>query len=108
MFKEENRTLGVGSLALVLAAIGIAWGFTFFGVCLGDIALGFAGIKAWSNGSSGVHYAAFYSLIFFASAFVVGITHKDDLGSYVGRVITVAFGSMVAFCALVVIFTMGL
>jgi hypothetical protein len=54
----SRKFVGVGTLSLLLSVIGIAWSFSFHGFCLGDIVLNSIGVKAWSHGDSGTHYAA--------------------------------------------------
>jgi len=82
---------------LLLTVIGVVWGFTFRGVCVGDNILNALGIKAWSNGDAGTHYTVYYSLIFFAPAFVLGLKHKKDFGATSGMMIAALVGAVLVF-----------
>ena len=86
---------GIGSFSLLLTAIGIAWAFSFRGICIGDIVLDFIGINAWSNGNSGTHYTVYYSLAFFIPAFLLGLKRKNDFGAKVGMVISAIIGAFI-------------
>ena len=103
MLKTEHKAVGLGSLALLLALMGIAWGITLHGVCLGDYVLNLVGLRTWSIGNPTTHVTVFYSLIFFALSFVFGITHKDDYGSLVGRALSLSFGVFILFAFLMMI-----
>ncbi|QSZ27591.1 hypothetical protein ACETAC_01355 [Aceticella autotrophica] len=61
----------------MLVLIGIIWGFsTSNGFCIGDTVLNTIGLKTWSNGSNGVHFTVFYSLIFIILLFYWDVNIK--------------------------------
>ena len=96
----KKRKLGLGSLTLPLLLMGVIWAVTFNSICIGDIVLNSVGLKAWSNGESGVHYTIFYSLIFFVPSFWFGKKFNEDFGAKAGRIATVAIGVVIVFSAI--------
>jgi len=88
----KKKKLGLGTLSLLLAATGVAWGFTFNGYCLGDEALRLVGLPAWSGGNTRTHYTVYYSLAFFVPAFLLGLRNKSDFGSLTGRALSAILG----------------
>ncbi len=94
------RRIGLGTISLLLIIVGILLSLSFGGfrgVCLGDNVLGYLGLKAWSNGTDGIHLTVYYSLIFFLSAFIVAVKNKNDLGAGVGKIISLIIGSVLVF-----------
>ena len=87
-----RRAFGMGTLSLPLVVLSIVWSFTLFGVCAGDNILNMLGLRAWSNGDSGIHFTVYYSLVFFVSAFFLGTKYKNDFGAKTGRVISAIIG----------------
>lgn len=86
---KASKKLGLGSLSLLLCAIGIL--FVFFSRDYGDygdILLEFIGLNSWSNGNSGIHYTIFYSLIFFIPSFILGYKFKNNLGAMLGKIVS--------------------
>ena len=80
MNKINNKTW-FGLLSLLLFIIGVLFSVSFGNKpCYGDIILKFIGLKPWSNVSTGLHYTAFYSLIFFIPSFILGYKFKETLG----------------------------
>jgi len=77
--------LGIGTLSIPLTLFGVLFGFKIGDFCLGDNILNFFGLSSWSNGTNGIHYTVFYSLIFFVAAFLVAIKWKADYGAILGR-----------------------
>lgn len=75
----KRRKLGIGSLAFVLMALGILTAFTFKGQCIGDAVLNAIGLRAWSEGTQGIHYTVFYSLIFFVPSAAIASVHREHL-----------------------------
>lgn len=75
----KRKRLGIGSLAFVLMALGVLIAFTFKGRCIGDAVLDAVGLRAWSEGSRGVHYTVFYSLIFFVPSVAIASVHREHL-----------------------------
>ena len=90
----KRRSFGLGTLSLLLTAMGIAWGFTFNDMCIGDIVLSFIGLKAWSNGNTGIHYTIWYSLIFLIPAFLLGQKYKNHFGATAGKIISATIGTV--------------
>jgi len=80
--------------------MGIVWGFTLFGVCIGDNILNLLGLKAWSNGDTGIHLTAYYSLVFFIPAFLLGMKYKNNYGAKVGKYISAIVGSILILSTL--------
>lgn len=70
---ESNKKMVVGLITIFLWIAGILFAWTFKnGVCYGDNILHFLKLTSWSNGTSGIHYTVFYSLLFFIPAFMLG------------------------------------
>lgn len=103
-----KKTIGVGSLSLLLAVLALLWSYSVFGFCLGDKILTALNLPAWSeNGAeqtantvsivplaqsgSGVHYTVFYALIFLLPALAIGIKFKGDLFAAVGKWLSALF-----------------
>lgn len=58
----KKKIIGISFFVLII----FAWSFSFEtpnSVSFGDIVLKKIGLKAWSNGTQGLHYTAIYSLI---------------------------------------------
>jgi len=78
--RQFNKKIGIGSTSLLLCVLGILFSFSFGDKgCYGDLILEFLGLKAWSNGNSGLHLTIFYSLIFFIPFIVLGVKYKKNL-----------------------------
>ena len=74
----------------MLYIIGILFVGSSYGnnICYGDKTLKFIGLTSWSNGNSGTHYTALYSLMFFIPSAIVGYKFKDNLGATLGKVLS--------------------
>jgi hypothetical protein len=93
-----KKKIGVGTLSFVLFITGLIWVITLKdSVCLGDIVLNSIGLKAWSNGRSGTHYAVFYSLIFFIPSFVIGLKFSNDTLAKFGKTGSIVLTCFIAF-----------
>lgn len=82
-----KKKLGKGSVSLLLIVLALVWDCSLpvlGGKCLGDLVLTALGLPTWSNGTTGLHFTFFLSLILFIPAFVVGIRNKDDLFARAG------------------------
>ena len=95
-----HRNFGLGTLSIAFTVMGIIWGFTFFNVCVGDNILSILGLKAWSNGDTGTHFTAFYSLIFLLPAFWLGMKYKNDFGAKIGKIISATIGIILVLSTL--------
>jgi hypothetical protein len=71
------KKLGIGTLSFALFLLAVLWSFSFYGFCMGDIVLDFLQLKSWSNGSSGIHYTIFYSILFLAPAVLIGARYPQ-------------------------------
>jgi hypothetical protein len=91
----QRRTFGIGTLSLPIIVMGIVWGFTFYGVCVGDNILNYIGLKAWTNGDTGIHLTVYYSLIFYICAFAIAVKYKNDIGAKLGKIISMVIGSII-------------
>lgn len=92
-----NKKIGVGTLSFILLIVGLVWGFTWnHSFCLGDFVLNAIGLKSWSNGNSGTHYAVLYSLFFLVPSAVIGIKFPDSRLAKFGK-----SGSIVLACFIV-------
>ena len=92
-----KKKIGVGTLSFILFIIGLIWDITLkYSFCLGDIVLNSIGLKAWSSGSSGTHYAVFYSLIFLIPSAVIRMKFPDNMLAKFGK-----SGSIVLACFIV-------
>lgn len=89
VLRQFNKKIGIGSISLLLCVLGILFSRSFGNkVCYGDLILGFLGLKAWSNGNSGLHYTVFYSLIFFIPSIILGIKFKNHFGATLGKIVS--------------------
>jgi len=95
-----KRAYGIGTLSLPLALIGVAWGFTLYGVCMGDSILGAIGLRAWSHGNSGIHLTVFYSLIFLIPAFMLGKKYSENFGAKTGKTVSGAIAVFLILSAM--------
>jgi len=86
-----KRNIGIGTISLPLALIGLVWSFEIHGFCLGDIVLNSVGLRAWTNVDTGLHLTVFYSLIFFIPALLVSYRYKENFGSKTGRIVSIIF-----------------
>ena len=104
-----KKTLGKGSISLLLVVLALAWCCNLpilNGKCLGDIALNFLGLSTWSNGTPGLHITIFWSLLLLIPAFFIAIRNKKDLfaksAMWISGVLCVG---MVVIGAAILIFT---
>ncbi len=92
--------MGVGSLSIVFLLIGLISSISFGEFCLGDMVLQYFNIKSWSNGNSGLHYTAFYSLIFYIISIIISSFRIDNFGARASRRISIFLIIMFAFISL--------
>lgn len=65
-------------LSFVLIAFALIFGGTWWGFCLGDNIFTFMGLSPWSDGTSGTHYVALFSLVpLFAGIFLLVSSKKN-------------------------------
>jgi len=103
MSNVKNR-IGLGSASPVLSVMGILFAFSFGDrVCYGDLILDFAGLKPWSDGSFGVHYTIFYSLIFFVPALIFSWMFKDNLGAKSGKISSIIMISIILLMSCMIV-----
>ena len=77
--------MGLGSISLLLFILGLLFSFSFgTQEAIGDHILRFIGLSPWSNGSSGLHYTIFYSLIFYVPGLIIGYRFKSNWGAKLG------------------------
>ncbi len=89
MLKQNNRKIWLGCISLLLSIMGILFTFSFGkNLCYGDIIFKYIGLKAWSNGNSGLHYTVFFSLIFFIPSFILGYKLKNNFVAKIGKIIS--------------------
>ena len=93
--KIRNKELGIGTISLALCMAGILFSFSFRYVSIGDYILNGIGLNSWSNGNHGIHYTIFYSLIFFIPSFLIGLKHKENYGSKIGRNVSAIIGIII-------------
>ena len=86
-----KQKLGIGTISLPLALIGLVWSLEIYGFCLGDIVLNSIGLRAWTKIDTGIHLTVFYSLLFFIPALIVGFMYKESFGSKAGRIASIIF-----------------
>lgn len=85
-----KKKIGLGTISLLLSFLGLLFSFSFGNKrCFGDVFLEFLGLRAWSNGNSGLHYTIFYSLIFFIPSIILGIKFRNNIGATIGKTISV-------------------
>ena len=90
-----KKKLGKGSLSLLLVILALLWSCNiaiYDNFCLSDCFLGLVNIPAWSNGTSGMHYTVWYSLILLIPAFILGIKHENHLFAVSGKWISGVIG----------------
>lgn len=82
------KKLGIGTLSPLLVLLAVLWSCNIpylTDKCFGDMILNTFRLPAWSNGSSGIHYTVYYSLLLLFPAFVLGVKRKADLFASVGK-----------------------
>ncbi|KPU42262.1 hypothetical protein OXPF_40470 [Oxobacter pfennigii] len=95
---DKMSKIGIGTVSLVLVIIGALFSFSFGkNISIGDSILNSLGLKTWSNINTGIHYTIFYSLIFYIPALTLSYKFKGDLGSGLGRIISIV---LIAFTLL--------
>lgn len=72
----EMNSKKLYEIAVILGIIGIVWSFSIGKFCIGDSVLRMLGLKAWSYGDIGVHYAIYYGLIFWIPAVIILLVRK--------------------------------
>ena len=86
-----KKTLGKGSVSLLLVVLALVWCCNLpilNGKCLGDIALNYLGLQTWSHGTSGLHITIFWSLILLIPAFFIALRNKKDFFAKSGMLIS--------------------
>ena len=82
MEKRMVKNTAIRCVSVLLAVFSVLFGVTWTknGYCLGDNILSGIGLKAWSNGTHGIHYAAVYALALLLAAFLMfaATTKKKD------------------------------
>lgn len=85
---SNKKTLGIGSLSIVLVIIALLWSCNIHfwnNLCIGDYILTGLNLPAWSKGSSGMHYTVWYSLLVLIPAFILGKKHEEHLFAVSGK-----------------------
>jgi putative effector of murein hydrolase LrgA (UPF0299 family) len=95
-----KRKVGIGTISLPLALLGLVWSLEIQGFCLGDIVLNFIGLRAWTNVDTGLHLTVFYSLLFFVPALILSYKHKENIGSKIGRILSIIFIGLILLLTL--------
>lgn len=82
MEKLMVKNIVIRCVSVLLAVFSVLFGVTWSknGYCLGDNILSGLGLKAWSNGTHGTHYAAVCALVLLLAAFFLfaAATKKKD------------------------------
>ena len=84
----NKKTIGIGSLSIVLVILALLWSCNIHfwdNLCIGDYILTELNLPAWSNGSSGMHYTVWYSLLALIPAFILGRKHEEHLFAVSGK-----------------------
>lgn len=100
------KKIGIGSVAFILVVISILWNTSIQPLgdfCLGDIILNRMGVKAWSNGTSGIHYTVFYSLIFLIPAIAISFKFPKDLFAQIGKIASVILSFIIVVASFFII-----
>lgn len=92
-----KKKIGYGSISLLLSIVCICLSINFnkSGICYGDKLVEFAGLKAWSNGTTGTHYTIFYLLPFFILSIYLGYKFSESFGAKIGRGLSIFFVSLI-------------
>ncbi len=115
----SKKRVGIGSISLLLIIIALIWSYNIFGFCLGDQVLSIFKLPAWSNGNSepivntfsivtfgnqgqGIHYTAYYALIFVLPALVLAIKNKNHLFSTTGKWMAIIFIALLLISPLLI------
>ena len=80
--KQDYKKIGLGSISLLLCIFGVLF-FIF-----GDSIVRLLGLDPWSNDNEGLHYTAYYSLIIFIPALIIGYKFNNDFGAKSGRTLS--------------------
>lgn len=69
--------MAVRCFSVLLMVFSVVFAITWNGYCLGDEVFARLGLKAWSDGSQGIHYTAICALIMlWAALYLFSITRK--------------------------------
>ncbi|WP_043891154.1 hypothetical protein [Paenibacillus sp. Aloe-11] len=86
LLRKNEKKVGLGSLSLLLALLGMAVSFEFGNYIFGDQLLSFLGLPAWSNvDNTGFHYTFLLSIIFFAPSLIIGYKNPNEFGALIGK-----------------------
>ena len=88
MIMTNKKTIGIGSLSIVLVMIALLWSCNIHfwdNLCVGDYILTEFNLPAWSKGSSGMHYTVWYSLLALIPAFILGKKYEKHLFAVSGK-----------------------
>jgi len=92
MLKLISKRIGWGTLSLVLFILAILFSFSFPDKpAVGDIILNNLGLKAWSNGVSGVHYTVIITIVFLCLSYYVGNKFSDNIFAKIGKKLSIIF-----------------
>lgn len=92
---SPKKSFGIGSLSILLVLFAILWAFSFEGFCFGDLVLNRIGLKAWTNGNTGIHITVYYSLIFLFPAFYIGKYNTKHYFAKIGKMLSLLLGGFI-------------
>lgn len=114
----SKKRIGIGSISLLLVIIALIWSYNLFGFCLGDYISSFLNLPLWSKGDGsqiantfsiitadkekGIHYTAYYSLVFVLPALVLSIMYKKHLLATIGKWMAIVFIALLLVSPLLV------
>lgn len=94
---KHNKSIGIGSLSIVIFFIAIIFSFSTRNIqAVGDLALNSMGFEAWSKESSGFHYTIIVSIGLFIFAWIIGNKYKNNFGAVFGKTLSLWFGLLLA------------
>ena len=83
---------------MLLVIVALVW------TLIGDGVLARLGLPAWSQGSAGLHYTVFYSLIPLVPAVILGVKFPQDRFARLGAAFALSFAAILCFVVLFAIF----
>ena len=99
---KVERKVGLGTFSPVILILSIILSFSFGNnIVIGDLILESIGLKAWSDGHTGVHYTLFYTLLMVVLAYYIGDKYETHLWARAGKNSSVF---ILALLTLVIIF----
>lgn len=97
----NRKSIGIGSLSAVIFVITIVFSLsTRNRDAIGDWVLNSVGLKAWSNGTNGIHYTIIVTIVLLFISWFIGRKYPDNFGAALSKKLSLWIGVFLTAMAL--------